>query len=91
MNDMSTAATGDLISRLRRIEGQVRGLQRMLEEGRDCTEVVTQIAAARAALDRVGHRVVALNLQHCLSANAPGGIDEHEVQRSLAALARLHG
>ncbi|MBK5221661.1 MAG: metal-sensitive transcriptional regulator [Acidimicrobiia bacterium] len=51
--------------RLRRLEGQIRGLQRMLEEGQDCKAVVTQLAAAKAALDRVGYRLVAAGMRHC--------------------------
>ena len=83
-------ARTDVMNRLRRIEGQVRGVQRMVEEGRECADVVTQIAAARAALDRLGHRVVALNLRSCFS---PEGLDataEAGLEQSLAALARLH-
>ncbi len=52
--------------RLRRIEGQVKGVQRMLEEARDCAEVVQQIAAARAALDRVALDLIAAGLEDCL-------------------------
>ena len=53
-------------TRLRRIEGQVAGLQRMLETGRDCAEVAQQVAAARAALDRVAIDLVAAGLERCL-------------------------
>ena len=51
--------TDDLIRRLRRIEGQVRGIQAMLLERRDCADVVTQIAAANKALEQVGFKLVA--------------------------------
>ena len=85
-----TAARTEVIHRLRRIEGQVRGLQRMVEEGRDCAEVVTQVAAARAALDRLGHRIVALNLRTCLADAELGEDGAGGLERSLAALARLH-
>jgi DNA-binding FrmR family transcriptional regulator len=53
-------------TRLRRIEGQVAGLQRMLETGRDCSETAPQVAAARAALDRVAIDLVAAGLERCL-------------------------
>ena len=53
-------------TRLRRIEGQVAGLQRMLETGRDCSEIAQQVAAARAALDRVAIDLVAAGLERCL-------------------------
>lgn len=55
----------DVQKRLRRIEGQVRGLQRMLDEGKDCREVVTQLSAAKAALERAGFRLVAAGMRHC--------------------------
>jgi DNA-binding FrmR family transcriptional regulator len=54
-----------LVRRLRRVEGQVGGLVRMLESGRDCAEVVTQLAAASRALDRVGFLLVASELRKC--------------------------
>lgn len=53
-------------TRLRRIEGQVAGLQRMLDTGRDCSEIAQQVAAARAALDRVAIDLVAAGLERCL-------------------------
>ncbi len=51
---------------LRRVEGQARGVQRMIEEGRPCDEVVRQVSAMRAAIDRFSHRLVASNLRACL-------------------------
>lgn len=80
----------EVINRLRRVEGQIRGIQHMVEEGRDCADVVTQIAAARAALDRLGHRVVALNLRSCLPIGELDAAKETDFEHSLAALARLH-
>ena len=59
--------TTDLIKRLRRIEGQVRGIQAMLTEQRDCADVVTQIAAANKALGQVGFKLVASGLTYCVS------------------------
>jgi CsoR family transcriptional regulator, copper-sensing transcriptional repressor len=89
MNENPSART-EILNRLRRVEGQVRGLQRMIEDGRECADVVTQVAAARAALDRLGHRIVALNLRSCLDLEALPAHAEEELERSLAALARLH-
>ena len=59
-----------LIRRLRRVEGQVGGLVRMLQSGRDCADVVTQLAAASRALDRVGFLLVATELRQCATAQA---------------------
>jgi DNA-binding FrmR family transcriptional regulator len=56
----------DLTRRLRRVEGQVRGLQGMFAEGRDCHEVVTQLSAATRALEQVGFRLLATGLASCL-------------------------
>ena len=60
-------ATGDVIKRLRRAEGQIRGVIGMLEEGRDCADVVTQLAAVSRALDRAGFKIIASGLQQCLT------------------------
>ncbi len=56
-----------LIHRLRRIEGQVRGIQKMVEEGRYCVEIMTQIDAAAAALARVQDEILESHLQHCVA------------------------
>jgi DNA-binding FrmR family transcriptional regulator len=58
--------TEEITNRLKRVEGQVRGLQRMVEEQRDCEAILTQLMAARAALDRVGLLVAATFVQECL-------------------------
>lgn len=55
----------DLIRRLRRIEGQVRGVQRMIEEGRGCPEVLVQLAAVREAVNKVGVLMMALHMERC--------------------------
>jgi DNA-binding FrmR family transcriptional regulator len=59
--------TQDALNRFRRAEGQLRGLQRMLEEGADCTDVVTQLSAVQAALRRAGVRLMASGMKHCLA------------------------
>ena len=55
------------LGRLARIEGQVRGIRRMIEEGEYCMDIATQLQAARAALQAVGHRVLRKHLEHCLT------------------------
>jgi len=71
-----------IVNRLRRVEGQSRGLQRMLEEGRSCEEIFTQLAATKAALDRVGVLLISLKMRDCLeeagedgSFNAPDAVE----------------
>ena len=79
----------DLQKRLRRAEGQLRGVQAMLQDGRDCREVVTQLSAVIGALEQAGFKLVASGLTWCLSnpgeAQANGlGVDE--VQRMFMKL-----
>jgi DNA-binding FrmR family transcriptional regulator len=64
--DIADEVRDDLHRRLRRIEGQVRGIQVMLDEGRECRDIVTQIAAATKALEQVGFRMLASGLASCL-------------------------
>lgn len=62
----------DVVNRLRRVQGQVNGIIGMIEEGRDCTDVVTQLAAASRAMDRAGLRIISDGLQQCAAATARG-------------------
>lgn len=57
-----------LLTRMARIEGQARGIQRMIDENRDCRDIVTQLAAMRAALSKVAFALISENLQRCISA-----------------------
>ncbi len=73
--------TTDVRRRLRRVSGQVDGIERMLGEGRDCRDVLTQLAAARRALDQASFQLVAAGLTYCIEtpedAEADGyGIDD---------------
>ncbi|MGW3989722.1 metal-sensitive transcriptional regulator [Streptomyces sp. NPDC004830] len=56
-----------VVNRLRRAQGQIAGVIKMIEEGRDCEDVVTQLAAASRALDKAGFAIIATGLQHCLT------------------------
>ncbi len=88
--DIPEDVVGDLTRRLRRIEGQVRGLQNMLSEGRDCREVVTQICAASKALDQAGFLLVAAGLTWCVAnpeESAREGYSIADVQRMFMKLA----
>ncbi|MGY0692775.1 metal-sensitive transcriptional regulator [Virgibacillus sp. FSP13] len=53
-------------NRMKRIEGQVRGLLKMMEEGKECRDVVTQISAVRSAIDRTAALIVSKNLEQCI-------------------------
>jgi DNA-binding FrmR family transcriptional regulator len=79
----------ELIKRVRRIEGQARGIERMMDEGRNCAEIVTQIAALRAAVDRLGYQLIRTNLRACLNdVELPQEISQ-ELEVSLAALSGM--
>lgn len=82
--------TADLIRRLARIEGQVRGLQAMIKEGRECREVVAQLSAAGKALDQVGFKLLATGMATCMSdpkKAAEQGFDPDEVEKLFLKLA----
>lgn len=66
------SASDEVIRRLRRIEGQIGGIVRMLEDRRDCADIVTQLAAASRALDRAGFKLLATGMKQCMSAAAAG-------------------
>ena len=70
MTDVSTG-TEEITNRLKRVEGQVRGLQRMVDERRDCESILTQLMAARAALDRVGLMIAENFVQECFIEDDP--------------------
>jgi DNA-binding FrmR family transcriptional regulator len=57
----------DVITRLKRVEGQIRGLQRMVEEGVPCSDILTQVSAATAAIKRVGMVILQAYMEECLS------------------------
>lgn len=59
-----------VVTRLRRVEGQVRGLQRMLAEGRDCEDVLTQLMAVRSALEQVALHILDDHVCNCLLADS---------------------
>lgn len=65
-----------VINRLRRAQGQIGGVIRLIEEGRDCKDVVTQLAAASKALDRAGFAIVSSGLKECLS--SPDGVQPED-------------
>jgi DNA-binding FrmR family transcriptional regulator len=75
-------------ARLRDVEGQVRGIQRMYEEGRPCREILDQLSAARAALDAVAELVIDDHVSGCFEPAAGLDLDEARATRLLTAIAR---
>ncbi|AVH96397.1 MULTISPECIES: metal-sensitive transcriptional regulator [Streptomyces] len=82
--DLAGAELKAVLNRLRRAQGQISGVIRMIEEGRDCEEVVTQLAAASRALDRAGFAIIATGLQQCLT-DIEGGRENGEDREAMRA------
>ncbi|RMI32599.1 metal-sensitive transcriptional regulator [Nocardia stercoris] len=78
-----------VLNRLRRAHGQLAGVIGMIEQGRDCKDVVTQLAAVSRALDRAGFKIVATGLRECLdkSENASEPLTVDELEKLFLALA----
>jgi DNA-binding FrmR family transcriptional regulator len=85
-----TASKEQLLGRLARVEGQVRGVARMVEEDRYCIDVLTQISAARAALEQISLGLLDQHARHCMlgEGDAPEGPAE-QVQELMGAVSRL--
>jgi DNA-binding FrmR family transcriptional regulator len=83
-----SATQDQLLKRLRRIEGQVRGVERMVEEERYCVDVLTQIAAVQAALDKVALGLLDDHARHCVL-GGPEGLKEERTEELMAAVGRL--
>ena len=87
--DVDIAQFGDAHVRLKRVHGQVGGVIQMIEEGRDCSVVVPQLAAAARALDRAGFEVIATVMRQCVAAGHAGtrSLDEAQLERLFLSLA----
>lgn len=75
---LDSAQQQALVTRLNRIEGQVRGIRRMIEEPRLCVEILQQLAAAEAALNRISLAVLRSHVERCV----PEGIEQGEAERT---------
>uniref|UniRef100_UPI0003FCE050 metal-sensitive transcriptional regulator n=1 Tax=Haloechinothrix halophila TaxID=1069073 RepID=UPI0003FCE050 len=88
--EIKPESIGDALVRLRRAKGQLTGVIEAIEEGRDCSEVLTQLAAVSRALDRAGFKIVASGMRHCQQARDDGDepeMTEQELERLFLALA----
>jgi CsoR family transcriptional regulator, copper-sensing transcriptional repressor len=84
-----SATKDQLIKRLRRLEGQVRGVERMVEEDRYCIDVLTQISAIQAALDKVALGVLNDHAEHCIVHGTAAATPKENVEELMGAVARL--
>ncbi|AIJ23747.1 MULTISPECIES: metal-sensitive transcriptional regulator [Amycolatopsis] len=88
--EMGPELTGDALVRLRRARGQLAAVISMMENGGDCQEVLTQLAAVSRALDRAGFKIVASGMRHCQAARDRGEeppMTEAELEKLFLALA----
>ena len=76
-----------VLMRLKRAQGQLGGIIRMIEDGRDCTEIVTQMAAVSKALDRAGFAVIATGLKQTFSESLDGKVDTTALEKLFLSLA----
>lgn len=76
-----------VVNRIKRAQGQLAGVVRMLEEGRECEDVVTQLAAASKALDKAGFAIVASGLQQCIAEGGTDSLDAKKMEKLFLSLA----
>ncbi len=85
---LDTDELSGVLKRLKRAQGQIGGIIRMIEEGRDCKDIVTQLAAVSKALDRAGFAVIAAGLRQCLTDDPSGdGVDTSSLEKLFLSLA----
>ena len=84
-----SADKSKLKNRLARVEGQVRGVAKMVDEDRYCIDVLTQISAVQAALDKVALELLAQHADHCIVHGHGGKTPEENSEELMAAVARL--
>jgi DNA-binding FrmR family transcriptional regulator len=83
-----SATKDQLLKRLKRVEGQVRGVQNMVDEDRYCIDVLTQISAIQAALDKVALGLMDEHARHCVI-DGPAEVKGERTEELMAAIARL--
>ena len=84
--ELNPAEMGPVINRLKRAQGQLAAVTRMLEEGRDCKDVVTQLSAVSKAVDRAGFAIIASGLEQCYASGA-AEVDRKELEKLFLSLA----
>jgi DNA-binding FrmR family transcriptional regulator len=86
--DVDSETMASVVRRLKRAQGQIGGVIKMIEDGRDCADVVTQLAAASRALDRAGFKIIATGLEQCLiDGNGTADADRERLERLFLSLA----
>lgn len=87
--DVDYSELGDVVARLKRVQGQIGGVVRMIEAGEDCSAVVTQLAAASKALDRAGFKIISTGMQQCIARDGAGTakVDVAQLEKLFLSLA----
>jgi DNA-binding FrmR family transcriptional regulator len=80
-------AVTPVVNRLKRAQGQLAGVLRMLEEQQDCADVVTQLAAVSRALDKAGFVLISAGLEQCIRAGEDGSVDRAKLEKVFLSLA----
>jgi DNA-binding FrmR family transcriptional regulator len=75
-----------VVNRLKRIEGQIKGVLSMIEQNKDCRDVITQLSASRSAIDRTIGLIVSMNLEQCVRENIKNGEDTQELVKEAVNL-----
>ena len=79
-----------LSNRLRRVEGQIRGIEKMIEDGRDCESIITQLGAIHAAIESLGGLMLRNYMKICFNKNTPECADVESLARAIAIWGRVH-
>jgi DNA-binding FrmR family transcriptional regulator len=85
--ELDRETVGPVMNRLRRAQGQLAGVLRMLEDERDCADVVTQLAAVSRALDKAGFALISAGLEQCIRAGDDGTLDREKLEKVFMSLA----
>ncbi|MEZ4507848.1 MAG: metal-sensitive transcriptional regulator [Thermomicrobiales bacterium] len=88
ISNLSAAERDDIVQRLKRIEGQARGVQKMVDDGRDCGDILTQLASIRAAVNSLNGELLEAYLLRCTRHPEEFGSPEKEIQQAVRALVR---
>jgi CsoR family transcriptional regulator, copper-sensing transcriptional repressor len=88
VNRLPESARTELMARLQRIEGQARGIQKMIEEGRDCSEIMNQMASVKAAANSVSANLFESFALYCISHPEEFGSQEESIRAAVKTLVR---
>jgi DNA-binding FrmR family transcriptional regulator len=88
ISNLSDAERDDIVQRLKRIEGQARGIQKMVDDGRDCGDILNQMAAIRAAVNSLNGELLEAYLLRCMRNPDEFGSPEKAIQQAVRALVR---